>query len=91
MNFTLVCAKCKETFHESLMHDSHDVPCYLFIDFPNRQSRKQLADKQGRHWLCHKCHKDYEDTLNCLLRGTAKEFSLRYFKEVEDDKSISKV
>lgn len=75
------CDRCKKDFVEKEMEESHDVPRYLFDGFPN--DRKNKADKFGRHWLCKKCHKEYEEELKSFLRIKAKEFSEQYFKEDE--------
>ena len=78
------CNKCHIDLTEKEIHESHDVPCYLFIKHGNRKGQKNEADKHGRHWLCKKCHDEYEDILNALLKKTAKEFSMVYFKEVKN-------
>ena len=43
------CAHCGRIFSESELELSHDVPKYL-----------GGTDKDGRHYLCHRCHKEYE-------------------------------
>lgn len=75
----MICPKCLETFHESEIQESHDVPCYLWFNLITRNERKNEADKWGRHHLCKKCHKEYEEELNLFLRMKAKEFSRRWF------------
>ena len=74
------CEKCGKEFEENDIQESHDVPCYLFWD-PTRRERKQRADKFGRHWLCEKCHDDYENNLNMILKLRAMEFSKEFFGE----------
>lgn len=51
------CAKCNKEFEEKDMHISHDVPKYL-----------GGTDLGGRHWLCHKCHFEYDKIIliRCL-------------------------
>lgn len=73
------CQKCEKDFEEKDIQESHDVPCYLFWGI--RRIRKQQADKYPRHWLCKKCHKDYEGLVNREMIKTAKEFSLRWLYE----------
>lgn len=76
------CSKCGDEFLEKDLHESHDVPCYLFEG--NRKGRKNQADKFGRHWLCLDCHKEYESYLQSLLRAVAKQCSQKYFKKKDD-------
>ncbi len=71
------CQKCKGNFPEKKIEESHDVPCYLFEG--NRKGRKNQADKYGRHHLCKKCHKEYEESLNSLFKLKAFEFAKRWF------------
>jgi len=52
------CQKCKKDFPEREIHESHDIPCYLFEG--DRKERKNQADKFGRHHLCNECHEKYE-------------------------------
>jgi 5-methylcytosine-specific restriction endonuclease McrA len=47
--FKRACSKCKEFFNEKELQVSHDIPKYL-----------GGGDKDGRHLLCEKCHKEYE-------------------------------
>ena len=79
----MICNKCGKDFEEKDLHESHDVPCYLFEG--NRKTSKNQADKFGRHWLCNNreegCHKSYERLLNEFLKRKAKEFSIQFFKE----------
>ena len=84
MTFTLKCLKCGIELQESLIQESHDVPCYLFEG--NRKGQKNQADKFGRHHLCEKCHKEYESLLRKSLQETAFLFAKLYFKkEGEND------
>jgi hypothetical protein len=73
------CDKCHRDFIEREVHESHDVPCYLFKG-QYRNERKNQADKFGRHWLCKKCHEEYEDALREVLIKEAIKFSKEYFK-----------
>jgi len=81
----MICKYCGIDFEEKDIHDSHDVPCYLFLG--NRKGRKNQADKFGRHNLCKKCHDKYEEALRLFLIKKAKEFSNDYsqLKEIEED------
>ena len=72
------CDLCHRIFEEKELHESHDVPCYLFEG--NRKGRKNQADKYGRHWLCKECHNKFELLMRKFLQLKAKEFSLEYFK-----------
>ncbi len=51
------CMKCNRDFEEKFLELSHDIPKYI-----------GGTDLDGRHWLCEKCHQDYELTilLKCL-------------------------
>lgn len=73
------CLKCNGDFPEKEIEESHNVPCYLFIGL-KRQVSKNRADKLGRHWLCKKCHKEYEKGLNLSLKIFAKNFSQGFFR-----------
>lgn len=77
------CQKCKRDFEEKDIHDSHDVPCYLFEG--NRKGQQNMADKWGRHNLCKECHDEYECHLRFHLRETAYKFSKKYFLEEKRD------
>ena len=77
----MICQKCKENFVERDIHESHDVPTYLWEG--NRQGRKNQADRWGRHQLCKSCHDTYEEALRIYLRKVAKHFAELYFKEGE--------
>jgi len=56
------CQKCEKEFKEDFLQESHDIPCYLF-DGDKRKTKKQKADKYGRHWLCKDCHQKYESLI----------------------------
>ncbi len=43
------CQKCGKDFEEKDIQESHDIPKYM-----------GGTDKDGRHWLCKKCHDKYE-------------------------------
>ena len=77
--FILKCFKCGIILPEKDIHESHDVPTYLWEG--NRQGRKNNADKWGRHYLYKNCHDKYENYLRLELRNRAKEVSIEYFKE----------
>jgi len=79
------CRKCKQTFNEKDLESSHDVPFYL-----------GGTDKDGRHWLCKKCHKKYEhynftkishylksinEEIREKLREISKDSAMRFFKK----------
>jgi len=75
------CDLCLQEFEEKEIHESHDVPCYLFSG--NRKGRKNQADKYGRHWLCKECHDKYDEEVNASLIAEAKMFSIIFFWENE--------
>jgi hypothetical protein len=75
----MICHKCIEDFPEKEVQLSHDIPCYLFIFSGDRKRRKNQADKHGRHWLCKKCHEEYERSLNNFLKLRAKLFAREWF------------
>ncbi len=75
----MICFQCKKDFKEKDIQESHNIPCYLFVG--NRKGRKNQADKFGRHWLCQKCHKKYEYSLNLSLRIFAEKFGKEYFEK----------
>ena len=51
------CQKCKLDFPEKEIQLSHDIPKYV-----------GGTDKDGRHYLCKKHHKEYEqEVLNIIL------------------------
>jgi len=77
------CDWCNQDFEEKYIHESHDVPCYLFEG--NRKGRSNQADKFGRHHLCKKCHELYELDLRIFLQKKAKEFSRDYFQSKQGD------
>jgi len=82
------CSCCKKDFEEKDIHESHDVPCYLFfIEAKTRRERKQFADKFTRKWLCKECHDKYERLLRDELIQTALDFSIK-FEDMIDDKGI---
>jgi hypothetical protein len=83
------CQKCKKEFEEKDIHESHDVPCYLFEG--NRKGQKNQADKWGRRYLCKKCHDEYENSLRVHLRNHAWTFAILYFREEKDGDSISEI
>jgi len=73
------CEKCGKNFEEKDLEESHDIPCYLFEG--NRKGRKNQADKYGRHYLCKKCHKEYEENLILIFKSIAIKFSKKYFND----------
>ena len=85
------CSKCSNDFLENEIHESHDVPCYLFEGII-RNERKNQADKFGRHWLCFECHEIYEHELREHFKQLALAFSVAYFEKKEGkDGSIQKI
>ena len=74
------CMKCEKDFEEINLEESHNVPCYLFINVGARQQQKQHADKFGRNWLCKECHKKYEEQLNFVLKIKSLKFAKEWFK-----------
>lgn len=73
------------------LQESHDVPCYLFIQYGNRKGQKNQSDKLGRHLLCEEHHKEFEERMNRFLKGSALSFSMEYFNNKKEDDSISKI
>ncbi len=63
------CDKCFNDFPEAEIQDSHDIPKYM-----------GGTDRDGRHWLCERCHKDYEEevlrvsTMNFIKNNFPKEW-----------------
>ena len=84
----MICDWCYKDFEEKDIHDSHDVPCYLFEG--NRKGSKNQADKFGRHWLCKSCHDKYENQLRLFLQKKAKEFANDYFQSKEEENGDTK-
>ena len=76
------CMGCDKDFKENEIHESHDVPCYLFPG-ANRKERKQHADKFGRRDLCKKCHDEYELKIIKIL------YLNLYRKEIEYEENLS--
>lgn len=74
-------------FEERLIHESHDVPCYLFPGY-NRQVKKQQADKFGRRYLCLECHDAYENKLRVIFIKSAEAFAKEHFKEKKDGRHV---
>lgn len=84
------CVKCNENFPENEVHESHDIPRYIFDG--DKKQKKNQADKYGRHYLCKKCHDIYEKTIFAIMVQSlpikersfmitkGKEFSKKYFK-----------
>lgn len=63
------CEKCGIDFLESELQDSHDIPKYM-----------DGTDKDGRHWLCKNCHKEYETEvlrLACMILITSASESIK--------------
>ena len=76
------CSNCNNKHEEKDIHESHDVPCYLFWKYGNRTAQKQQADKYTRRWLCKKCHDEYEDWLINRLINLASVLSKEYWNEM---------
>ena len=78
----MICDYCRNDFPEKELQLSHDVPKYI-----------GGIDKDGRHWLCKKCHDIYErqvmafmckdllESIKIKMRFKAKEFSKRWFND----------
>lgn len=94
----MICQKCIKEFQEKDIHESHDVPSYIFSG--ERKIRKQKADKYGRHHVCQKCHDIYEKTVFSVMVNqadnetkkrmikSALKFTKEYFNEDGDTKSV---
>ena len=84
------CQDCERNFEEKDLQLSHDVPKYM-----------EGTDKDGRHWLCKKCHGIYEwkiikfvwDSLSYIdqevIKDKIKKFSIKHFKKEDDTKTIT--
>lgn len=84
------CQSCFLSFPEAEIQLSHDVPCYLFVlKSTTRRGRSNLADKFGRHYLCHDCHQKYEQGLNESLIATCVRFRNKFFEKDDDTKTIT--
>lgn len=76
------CEKCKRDFIESEIHESHNVPTYIFDG--ERKVRKQKADIYGRQMLCKKCHDIYEKTIfSVMIKQADYNTKLRMIKSAE--------
>ena len=74
------CSNCLTKFAERDLQLSHDVPKY-----------SGGTDKDGRHWLCKRCHDIYERLVFAAMvnsrnekekeemRDVARRFAKRYF------------
>lgn len=78
------CQKCGIDLPENQIHESHDVPCYLFLNKGNRKGQKKWADKFGRHMLCKTCHDSYEMLLNYKMKVLAMELAEEIFENKEE-------
>ena len=86
----MICQKCFSDFEEKYMQLSHDIPKYM-----------GGTDKDGRHWLCKKCHGIYEWRIieftweahsyidQEVIKDKIKKFSIKYFKKEDDTKTIT--
>lgn len=84
------CQKCFNDFEEKDIQLSHDLPKYIGGE-----------DKDGRHWLCKKCHGIYEwriikfiweahtSKAKEILKNKIKKFSIKYFKKEDDPKTTT--
>lgn len=79
------CSRCGVEKEEKEIHESHDVPCYLFYYEKGRKEKKQIADKLGRRYLCQYCHEYYEMNLHQKLVQTAQEYAKKFFEEEKND------
>ena len=89
----MICSKCEKDFLEKDIELSHDIPQWL-----------GGKDVDGRHNLCRKCHREYEDevirmvTMNVLgdlnekanfkYKWCADVVKKYYFKEDDNGNSI---
>jgi len=78
----MICQKCGCEYPERMIHESHDVPCYLFTG-NSRQEKKSKADKFPRHNICEDCHKAYEESLRIHMVSCAFKFATKYFRKLE--------
>lgn len=83
------CPECNRDFPEHLIHESHNVPCYMFKG-QYRSERKNQADKYGRKLLCVECHEKYEDYIRMKIIPIIIELSKEYFKEVDKNEAGNK-
>jgi len=85
------CQECNRNFPEEMIHESHDIPCYLFFG-QNRKERKKYADRYGREWLCKECHDEYENyLLNNFLDFLGEETPFHPNEKVMWMKEISRL
>jgi len=76
------CSKCDKNFPENKIQLSHDVPKYI-----------GGTDKDGRHYLCERCHDIYErkvfavmvkwlsEETKKIMRDRARSFAKNQFKK----------
>ena len=64
-------------FQEREIEESHDVPCYLFIEVIGRSARKQLADKYtGKLTLIYNlCNSRRIFEIQCRIGDLGKELN----------------
>jgi len=79
------CVKCSFEFEEKELQCSHDIPKYL-----------GGTDKDGRHWLCLKCHKEYErlilkECLESVGEEYQEEEELSWMKELSNQAELLKL
>jgi hypothetical protein len=72
MKFKNNCSKCGKEFEEKELEISHDFPKYL-----------GGKDNDGRHFLCNKCHKDYEWKVFQACAGYLKRISPNHKEELK--------
>lgn len=82
------CNNCPKEFLEKEIQLSHDVPKYI-----------GGTDRDGRHYLCQKCHDIYEkcvfvsmvkwlpESIKKHMRLKAKEFAKHFFKKEGENES----
>ena len=84
------CQKCGDDFEEKDIQESHDLPKWCGGE-----------DRDGRHYLCKKCHGIYEwiiikliweshtKTAKEIIRNKIRKFSIKYFGEGDAAKTIT--
>jgi len=84
------CSNLNIEFEEKLIHESHDVPCYIFPG-KGRNEKKSQADKFGRRWLCLECHDSYENKLRLIFIKSAQAFAESHFtKKIKEEQNDTK-
>jgi len=66
---TLKCRKCGVELPESEIQLSHDVPRYM-----------GGTDKDGRHYLCKRCHSIYENIIPSIVWKNIDESKKKFLR-----------